>query len=160
MIDRRGFGHYKGRMIPFVLTLAHHVHESGRPAVAAGETLAHAVDPAKTRPFIEWDALPPHVVVGRSMTAAGLLAAYNVSDHVPDAAYDDINDEMIRELAAAIHNAERKAVENGYVLIQLNRPWVEFADLPEQAQAGRKRQAFYLLQRFRFEPRQQTISGV
>ena len=36
--------------------------------------------------------------------------------------------------------------------MKLNRPWVAYADLPEQAQAGRRRQAFYLLQRYRFNP--------
>lgn len=68
-------------------------------------------------------------------------------------AYDDINDAMVSELAEASHNAERKAIEGGFVLIQLDRPWMGFSDLPELAQAGRKRQAFYLLQHFRFDLR-------
>lgn len=138
---------------PFVYTLARNVHESGRAPVAAGQTLAHAVQSPQVRPFIEWADLPPHVIAGRIVTAAGLLAAYDITPHVPDVAYDDINDAMVAELAAAIHTAERKAIENELVLVKLNRPWVPFAELPEQAQAGRKRQAFYLLQRFTFAAR-------
>lgn len=108
-------------MTPFTLILAHQIHESGRASVSSGQTLAHTVEPAKTRPFIEWDALPPRVIAGRVITAAGLLTAYNVTKHVPDVAYDDINDAMVSELAEAIHNAERKAIEGGFVLIQLDR---------------------------------------
>lgn len=134
---------------PFVYTLARHVHDSGRAPVAAGQTLAHAVQSPQVRPFIEWIDLPPHVIAGRIVTAAGLLAAYDITPHV-SVAYDDINDAMVADLAAAIHTAERKAIENELVLVKLNRPWVPFEDLPEQAQAGRKRQAFYLLQRFAF----------
>lgn len=44
-----------------VALLAILIHEAGRPAVAAGETLAHATDPAKVRPFVEWADLPPRV---------------------------------------------------------------------------------------------------
>lgn len=139
--------------IPVVLLLASQLHESGRAPVRAGETLAHAVQSPQVRPFVEWADLPPEVVVGRTMTAARLLAAFEVVHHAPDAAYDDINDQMVVDLAAAIHEAERSAIDGGYVLVKLNRPWIPYAELPEQAQAGRKRQAFYLLQRYRFNPR-------
>lgn len=145
-------GHYTA-MIPFVITLAEQVHLSGRAPVDAGQTLAHAVQSPQVRPFIEWPDLPPHVVVGRTMTACALLAAFEVVPHVPDVAYDDINDAMVAELADAIHTAERAAIDSGHVLVKLNRPWIPYAELPEQAQAGRKRQAFYLLQRYRFSPR-------
>lgn len=151
-IDLADAGHTRMMHTPFVILLAFHIHESGCAPVKAGETLAHAVQSPQVRPFVEWPDLPPEVVVGRTMTAARLLAAFEVVHHAPDAAYDDINDEMVSELAAAIHEAERAAVDGGYVLVKLNRPWVPYGDLPEQAQAGRKRQAFYLLQRYRFNP--------
>ncbi len=137
---------------PFVLHLAFHLHESGRASVKAGETLAHAVQSPQVRPFVEWSDLPPEVIVGRTMTAARMLGVFDVIHHAPDAAYDDINDQMVSELAAAIHEAERAAIDGGYVLVKLHRPWIPYAELPEQAQAGRRRQAFYLLQRYRFNP--------
>lgn len=151
-IDPADAGHTRMMTTPFVLLLAFHLHESVRASVKVGETLAHAVQSPQTRPFVEWADLPPEVVAGRTMSAARLLGAFQVAPHVPDAAYDDINDEMVSELAAAIHEAERAAVDGGFVLVKLNRPWVPYAELPEQAQAGRKRQAFYLLQRYRFNP--------
>lgn len=138
---------------PFVITLARLIHEAGRAPVVAGQTLSHAVQSPQTRPFIEWTDLPPHVIAGRTMTAAGLLARFEVKPHVPDVAYDDISDDMVADLAAALHEAERKAIEGGFVLVRLDRPWVPFSDLPEQAQAGRKRQAFHLLQGLAFASR-------
>lgn len=128
------------------ILLATLIHDAGRQPVAAGQTLAHAVDPAKTRPFIEFSALPEHVRQGRLLTATRLLqtveiAGLAVEDPEPHAP------ETVDWLAAEIHNAERAAVDAGLVLVKLNRPWVAFADLPEQAQEGRRGQARYLLGR-------------
>lgn len=159
MIDLALRGHTSPvNTIPFVSILAFHVHESGRASVAAGQTLAHAVQSPAVRPFVEFADLPPRVVAGRTMTASRLLDVFEVKPHAPDVAYDDINDEMIVELAQEIHAAERAAIDAGMVLVQLNRPWVGFSDLPEQAQTGRKRQAVYLLGKFAF--RRHTASSV
>lgn len=116
------------------------LHESCRASVAARDTLAHAVAPAQTRPFVEWPDLPPHVQEGRRQTAKNLLAKYIIGAAFPDFGTGATE----RELAAAIHLAERDAIAAGNVLVQLNRPWVSFEDLPEAAQAGRLRQAAYL----------------
>ena len=121
------------------------LHESGRAPVAAGQTLAHAVQSPQTRPFVEWPDLPAEVQQGRRLTAANLLARFNVeADSFPVPGDQAFSVDM---LAAEIHAAVREAVDRGLVLVKLNRPWVEFADLPEQAQEGRRRQARYLLAR-------------
>jgi hypothetical protein len=140
-----------------VLELARLIHWAGRAPVAAGQTLAHAVDPAKVRPFVPWEELPPHVIAGRVITAAQVMALYEVEMVGVQTAYyfgfgqlDAFDGAVVESLAEALHGAERKAVELGLVLVKLDRPWVEFKDLPEQAQAGRRRQAVYLLQRVKF----------
>lgn len=113
--------------------------------VAAGQTLAHAVQSPQARPFVEWPDLPAEVQKGRRLTAANLLSRFNVdADPFPDLGTEPVSADT---LAAEIHAAEREAVDRGLVLVKLNRPWVEFSDLPEQAQEGRRRQARYLLAR-------------
>lgn len=126
-----------------VLLLAILYHESCRVSVAAGDTMAHAVDPAKVRPFVEWPDLPDHVKQGRRLTVTRLLERFHVGEVFPDFGSGEISE----TLAAAIHEAERAAVDQGLVLIKLDRPWTEFADLPEQAKDGRRRQARFLLER-------------
>lgn len=121
------------------------LHESGRAPVAAGQTLAHAVQSPQTRPFVEWPDLPAEVQQGRRLTASNLLARFNVdADPFPDFGTEPVSEDT---LAVEIHAAEREAVDRGLVLVKLNRPWVEFVNLPEQAQEGRRRQARYLLAR-------------
>lgn len=146
--------------LPFVLILAQHVHLSVRASVASGQTLAHAVAPAQTRPFVEWLDLAPHVVAGRTMTAARLLELYDV-EMLAEGTGQPVSDDMINELAAEIHTAEKAAIDGGFVLVKLNRPWIAFAELPEPAQAGRRRQAAFLLERFSFRRHtgQQVVSA-
>lgn len=126
-----------------IYLLAILLHESGRASVAAGDTLAHAVAPKQTRPFVEWPDLPAHVQEGRRQTAKNLLSGHLMGAPFPDFGTGATE----QDLAAAIHLAEREAISAGNVLIQLNRPWVAFGDLPEAAQAGRRRQAAYLRSR-------------
>lgn len=134
---------------PFVYFLARELHESGRASVAAGQTLAHAVQSPQVRPFVEWLDLPSHVIAGRIVTAAGLLERYEIA-HIVNP--QPVDDRAIESLATMIHDSERKAIDNDLVLVRLNRPWVPFADLPEPAQQGRRRQAAYLFSRFEFVP--------
>lgn len=136
---------------------AYLLHESCRASVAAGTTLAHATDPSKVRPFQDWQDLPPEVRSGRRMTAEALLAKYEVGR-----VGIDIMVEVpvyAAEVAAAIHEAERGAVEAGLVAVKLDRPWVPFAELPEPAQAGRIRQAKFMMERFALMPRQAALFG-
>lgn len=124
-----------------VCLLAILFHESGRASVAAGNTLAHVFDPTRTRPFVEWSALPEHVQRGRLMTADNLLNRFGIAEPGQGESVD------VGVLASAIHEAERDAVAQGLVLVKFDRPWVPLAELPEPAQAGRFRQASYLLER-------------
>lgn len=59
----------------------------------------------------------------------------------------------IEDLAALIHGAEKAAIDGGFVLVKLNRPGSATATYPPEAQAGRRRQARYLLEHFVFESR-------
>jgi len=122
-------------------------HEGGRPSVAAGNTLAHSVGQA--RPFTEFADLEPDAQHGRMTTAGLILAA--VEPWCPATGSQPLAD-AVDWLARIIHNAERTAIENGWVVIKLNppRPWIPFDELPEVAQAGRRGQATYLLSRFGF----------
>lgn len=138
--------HGMSELVPFLAVM---LHESGRASVVAGDTLAHAVDPTKTRPFIEWPNLPEHVQKGRRLTAQRLLERFHIGDVFPDLGAG----ETVNGLAAAIHEAERAAVEQGLVLVKLDRPWTTYEDLPEPAKAGRVRQAQYLLARLFFVAR-------
>ena len=134
-----------------VAMLAVIYHDSGRASVAAGDTMAHAVDPAKVRPFVEWPDLPLEAGLGRELTARRLLERFHVGGVRPDLG----GGETVDTLAPAIHEAERAAVDQGLVLVKLNRPWCGFDDLPEPAKAGRRRQALYLLDRMFIVARQQ-----
>lgn len=134
---------------PAVL-LAVLLHESGRAPVAAGQTLAHAVAPPQARPFVEWPDLPAEVQLGRRVTARNLLECFDVGEVFPDLGTEPVS---VDQLAAAIHECEREAIERGLVLVKLDRPWIPFGELPEQAQEGRRRQARYLLARVWWTPR-------
>lgn len=127
--------------LPLLLAILY--HESGRASVATGETMAHTVEPAKTRPFVEWPDLPDHVKQGRRLTACQLLERFHVGDPFPDLG----SGETVESFAEAIHEAERPAVEQGLVLVKIDRSWTDYADLPEPAKAGRRRQATFLLAR-------------
>ena len=133
------------------LALAIIYHDSGRAPVADGQTLAHAVQSPQVRPFIEWPDLPADVQAGRRMTARALLDRYMIGEPVDGPASTE-------DLAAAIHDAERGAIDAGLVLVKLNRPWIPFAELPEPAKEGRRRQARYLLARLWFTSRADSLA--
>jgi hypothetical protein len=139
-----------------VCLLAVILHESGRQPVAEGKTLAHALKSPQVRPFSEWQDLPAEVQNGRRMTARGLLELFHIGEPFPDFGTDPVSD---RDLAEAIHECERKAVEAGRVVVALNRPWTPFAELPPEAQEGRLMQARYLKARALFAPRQVAAEG-
>lgn len=132
-----------------IYVLAVLYHESERAPVAAGETLA-AAERLAALPFVEWGDLPAHVQRGRRMTAEQLLARFSVGAPFPDLGAQPVG---VEDLAAAIHEAERPAVEQGLVLRNLGRPWIPFDQLPAPAQDGRRRQARYLLGRAFIAPR-------
>lgn len=134
-----------------VAMLAVIYHDSGRTSVVAGDTMAHAVNPSTVRPFVEWPDLPLEAGLGRLLTARRLLERFNVGEVM----LDREDGETVASLAPAIHEAERAAVEQGLVLVKVDRPWCDFADLPEPAKAGRRRQANYLLDRLFIVARQQ-----
>lgn len=130
-------------LIPLITLLAAVYHESSRPSVAAGTTLAAAVGQAK--PFTEYPGLRPDARRGREMTALRLLERFEFHNlEHPAPAID------LEVLARGIHEAEREAVDRGWTVVQLDppRPWISFDDLPEGAQEGRRRQARYFLERF------------
>jgi len=56
----------------------------------------------------------------------------------------------IDNLAEAIHECERPAIERGWTVIVLDppRPWIPFSELPEVAKTGRRNQAQFFLSRF------------
>lgn len=132
------------------IILAALYHESGRTSVAAGDTLAHSAGQAK--PFTEFGHLSAEAREGRLMTAANLERRVRFSPEWPptyvpgDGTYED----RVDELAHIIHEAERDAIEAGKVVVKLNppRPWIPFEQLPDVAQAGRRRQAGFFLDRF------------
>lgn len=134
---------------------AYLLHESCRASVAAGTTLAHATDPSKVRPFQDWQDLPPEVRSGRRMTSEAFLVKYEIGRVGID--LDPARPVYADEVAVAIHEAERGAVDAGLVAVKLDRPWVPFADLPEAAKAGRIRQAKFLTERFALVPRQAAL---
>lgn len=139
-------------MTPYLLILAALYHESGRTSVAAGDTLAHTAGQA--RPFAEFNSIRDAAREGRLLTAANLeqriridgFAARDPDSYGPIEEHAKIND----KLARVIHEAEREAIELGWTVVKLEppRPWIPFDDLPEAAQAGRRRQAAYFLSRF------------
>jgi hypothetical protein len=61
-----------------VETLARELHEAGREAVAAGQTLAQAVTTGAVWPFVEWADLPEQAREGRRVMARWLLARYTI----------------------------------------------------------------------------------
>jgi hypothetical protein len=132
-------------LFPPITLMAVIYHESGRPSVAAGSTLAHSL--GQGRPFAEFAEIRPEARRGRELTAERLLQRFlflglHTRDHNTQVEVED--------LARAIHECERKAIELGLVVVVLDppRPWIEFDALPEQAQEGRRNQARYLLERF------------
>jgi hypothetical protein len=131
----------------FTLVLAALYHESSRVSVAAGDTLAHSAGQA--RPFTEFGDLEEDARDGR------LLTAMNLEQRIQITGLIDLNRskyaaETVERLAYTIHEAEREAIELGKVVVKLNppRPWIPFEQLPEVAQAGRRRQAAFFLARF------------
>lgn len=130
---------------PASALLAALYHESCRPGVAAGTTLAHAVGQA--RPFTEFADLSADAMRGRINTASELLGRYSIA-HTVDR-MERASDHEVEQLAQAIHECEKTAVDRGWTVVKLDppRPWITFADLPEPAQAGRRKQAKYLLDR-------------
>lgn len=152
-----------------VLLFAILYHESCRHPVLAGTTLAHSV--GQSRPFTEFADLRPEAMAGRIMTASTILERFDVpgvqrwmrhadvadnTNYSPDA---DIAREGLRadieNLAIAIHDAERGAVEKGWAAVALDppRPWIIFSELPSLAQEGRRSQARFLLARIVFAPK-------
>lgn len=131
-----------------VYLLAVLLHESCRRSVAEGKTLAATcgvhVD------FAEWPDLHPRVHHGRRLTARGLLQRFEIGEPLPDLGTDPVGD---RDLAIAITECERAAVEAGDVQVMLAKPWTTFDDLPEAAREGRLMQARYLKERAFFMPR-------
>lgn len=121
-------------------------HESCRPGVDAGTTLAHSVGQA--RPFTEFVDLASDALKGRLNTAAELLERYQIGA-ILEARIEPPSDADVERLAQAIHECERTAIDRGWTVVKLDppRPWIAFADLPEPAQVGRRKQAKYLLDR-------------
>ena len=144
---------YKGPMrnlsalIPLFAAL---YHESVRASVDSGNTLANAERQA--RPFTEYGRVTDEVRRGREMTAERLLEQFEFTSRDRSAATGAraIPETLVNALAVSIHAAERDAVEAGLVAVKLNppRPWTSFEQLPPQAQAGRKLQARWFLERF------------
>jgi hypothetical protein len=136
--------------LPSVLFLAAIYHEACRAAVTAGSTLAHAVGQAK--PFTELADLRVEALQGRLLTATELLGRFDFTGFAPAGLPDAAK---VEQLAAAIHECERPAIDRGWTVVQLDppRPWIPFADLPELAREGRRWQARYLLRMFVVSPR-------
>lgn len=124
--------------------LARALHEAGRPAVEAGETMAAALgaegEGASLRPvrvFVEWADLPPRVRHGRLLTACRLAAGLVLGESVPPGATRISGAALARE----IHNSEPGAYHFGLTLRPIGVPWLNYDNLPEAARAGRLRQA-------------------
>ncbi|HRS17744.1 MAG TPA: hypothetical protein P5234_16020 [Thermoanaerobaculaceae bacterium] len=126
------------------------IDDSARQSVAEGKTLAHALEPSRARPFSEWPDLPARVQEGRRQVARGLLRLFYIGAPFPDFGADPVAD---IDLARALHDCERPMVDSGRSLVDLQRPWIEFSDLPPLAQEGRVMQARYLKVRAFFAPR-------
>lgn len=143
--------------IALTTILAALYHESGRASVQRGETLAHAAGQA--HPFTEFPDLSHEARRGRELTAQHLLDRFEFGTRVITT--EDVrlgllepgapNASDIEMLAVAIHDSERDAIERGWVVVKLDppRPFTPFADLPPQAQQGRRNQARWFLERFR-----------
>lgn len=133
-----------------IYLLAALYHESGRPSVAAGNTLAHTVGQA--RPFTEFADLDVEARMGRVLTARTMMERFSFeSIDGPAAQSGDLSRQpgggliaaspaAVEAVAQAIHECERPAIE---------RPWIPFGELPAPAQEGRRGQARYLLERVR-----------
>lgn len=130
-----------------IYLLAALYHESTRRPVNDGKTLAHATGNA--RPFVEWEDLTNDQRDGRRRTARSILCRYSVGEPFPDLGTDPVGTE---DLAAAIHECERDAVQRGEVVVNLHRPWVTYDDLPDLAKEGRRMQAAFLKARAFFLP--------
>lgn len=134
-------------LIPLMAAL---LHESVRGSVEAGNTLAHASGQA--RPYTEYSRVSDEVRRGREMTAERLLEQFEFTSRDRSAATGAraIPEAQINAFAVSIHEAERAAIEAGLVAVKLNppRPFTSFDQLPPQAQAGRKAQARWFLERF------------
>lgn len=131
-----------------IYLLAALLHESCRQLVAEGKTLAHSM--GLQTDFAEWPRLHPRVHDGRRRTAELLLRRYVIGEPLPDLGTDPVGD---ADLASSIHECEREAVEAGDVVVNFDRGWVPFSDLPDVAREGRLMQARYLKERAFFMPR-------
>lgn len=144
-----------------ICLLAALYHESGRPSVAAGNTLAHTVGQA--RPFTEFAELDVEARMGRVLTAKTMMERFSFESidggpaqsadlsRQPGGGLIAANPAAVEAVAQAIHECERPAIERGWVVVKLNppRPWIPFGELPAPAQEGRRGQARYLLERVR-----------
>lgn len=126
-----------------ITILAVLLHESGRPSVEQGATLAHSM--GQGRPFTEYSDISPEARQGRELTAKHLLMRLDVKSTTgaPTQA-------SVERLAQVIHECEAPAIERGWVVVKLDPPraWIPFKDLPGQAKTGRRNQARFLLSRF------------
>lgn len=135
----------------YVHVLAALYHESGRTSVAAGDTLAHSASQAK--PFTEFGNLDRDAKEGRLMTAENIARRVRITGLATQPSDDPRYRDELEQLALIIHECERPAIEAGKVVVKLNppRPWIPFDQLPDVAQAGRRRQAAFFLLRFTIE---------
>ncbi len=146
MILWQGSGYYMGvePEIVALYNLARALHEAGRPAVEAGETMAAALGAEGETPillpvrvFVEWADLPPRVRHGRLLTACHLAAGLIMGESVPPGATRISGAALARE----IHNSEPSAYHFGLTLRPIGVPWLNYDNLPDAARAGRLRQA-------------------
>jgi hypothetical protein len=126
-----------------ITILAALYHESGRPSVEQGATLAHSL--GQGRPFTEYSDISPEARQGRELTAKHLLMRldFRATTSAPTEA-------AVERLAQTIHECEAPAIARGLVVVKLDPPreWIPFSALPEQAKTGRRNQARFLLSRF------------
>lgn len=75
-IDRLEQQNARGVMT--VEMLAQELHEAGRAAVQAGQTVAHSMKGEQSRAFIEWDDLSPEARQGRIVQAEWFLGRFSI----------------------------------------------------------------------------------
>lgn len=136
---------------PAAALLAALYHESCRRPVADGTTLANAVGQAQK--YTEFADLRGDVLRGRLTTATELLERFKISALVER--IEPVSDRQLEQVASAIHECERTAIDRGWTAVVLDppRPWIAFADLPVLARTGRFAQAKYLLDGLDLQPR-------
>ena len=70
-----------------VESLAKDLHEAGRAAVEAGQTVAASKFGDQTRKFLEWDEISDQAREGRRIQAIYLLRKYTITPAVPSVAF-------------------------------------------------------------------------